>query len=186
MLEASAVTAGDIMTRDVATVAPNTSLLDTVKLMAARRVSGVPVLDKSGAIVGIVSEGDLVRWHEGYSERQARWLDLLADGFELAPSFVEGIRARSQTADAVMSKNVVTVEEDTPAREIATLLHTRSIKRVPVIRDGKLVGIVARSDLVRAFAEKLGESAPAAQPLPHTVDEALRRAREEAAGHGPR
>ena len=92
MLDEAVFTAGDLMTRDVAVVHPETSLLDAVKLMAKRRISGVPVVDDAGSIVGMMSEGDLVRWHEGYTERQARWLDMLADGFELAPEVLRGIQ----------------------------------------------------------------------------------------------
>ena len=80
MLDEASVTAGDIMTRDEAVVHPEMSLLQAVKLMVQRRISGMPVVDDSGTIVGIISEGDLVRWHEGYNERQARWLDMLAEG----------------------------------------------------------------------------------------------------------
>ncbi len=90
MLDEAVFTAADLMTRDVAVVHPETSLLEAVKLMAKRRISGVPVVDDAGSIVGVMSEGDLVRWHEGYTERQARWLDMLADGFELAPEFLAG------------------------------------------------------------------------------------------------
>lgn len=181
MLDEAIVTAGDIMTRDVAVVHPETSLIDAVKLMARRKVSGVPVVDERGAVIGMMTEGDLVRWHEGYTAKQAHWLDMLADGFELAPSFIEGIRAQQQTVKAVMSPGVTTVVEDTPAREIATLMHTKGIKRVPVMRDGMLVGIVARSDLIRALAQKLEETV-GSQPQQAfgTVDESLRRAREEA------
>jgi predicted transcriptional regulator len=92
MLDEAVVVAGDLMTRDVAVVHPETSLLEAVKLMAKRRISGMPVVDDAGAIVGVLSEGDLVRWHEGYTERQARWLDMLAEGGHLAPAFLEGIR----------------------------------------------------------------------------------------------
>src|ERR1700760_2152518 len=91
MLDEAVFTASDLMTRDVAVVHPETSLLDAVKLMAERRISGVPVLDDDGRIVGMLSEGDLVRWHEGYTERQARWLDMLGDGFLLAPAILERI-----------------------------------------------------------------------------------------------
>ncbi|HQT77205.1 MAG TPA: CBS domain-containing protein [Rhodopila sp.] len=181
MLDEAVVTAGDIMTRNVVVVHPETSLIDAVRLMAGRRVSGMPVLDDAGNVIGMMTEGDLVRWHEGYTAKQAHWLDMLADGFALAPSFVEGIRAQQQKVKAVMSPGVTTVVEDTPAREVATLMHTKGIKRVPVLRDGKLVGIVARSDLIRALAQKLGETA-AGQPdaAVGTLNEALRRAREEA------
>ena len=180
MLDEAVITAGELMTRDVAVVHPETSLLDAVKLMAHRRISGMPVADEAGNLVGMISEGDLVRWHEGYTERQARWLDMLAEGFELAPSFVEGIRLAQHTVKNVMSPGATTVTEDTSAREVARLMHSKNIKRVPVVRDGKLVGIVARSDLVRALAAKLGEKPPPA-PEPKTLNEALRRGREKTA-----
>jgi CBS domain-containing protein len=178
MLDEAAFTAADLMTRDVAVVHPETSLLDAVKLMAHRRISGMPVVDDAGTIVGILSEGDLVRWHEGYTERQARWLDMLADGFQLAPEFVEGIQVQRRKVKSVMSAGVTTVTEDMPARDVAHLMHTKNIKRVPVVRDGKLVGIVARSDLVRALAQKLEEKPAASATRAGTPNEALRRGRD--------
>lgn len=185
MLDEDVVTAGDVMTRDVAVVHPETSLIEAVKLMASRRISGMPVVDESGAIVGMLSEGDLVRWHEGYSAKQMRWLDMLADGFALAPSFLEGIRAEQHKVKAVMHPGAVTVTEGVPAREIATLMHSKGIKRVPVLRDNTIVGIVARSDLVRALARKLEQRGGDASPDFETVDESLRRGREEALGRSP-
>jgi CBS domain-containing protein len=177
MLDEAIFTAGDLMTRDVAVVHPETPLLEAVKVMAHRRISGLPVVDDAGAIVGMLSEGDLVRWHEGYTEKQARWLDMLAGGFALAPDFLEGIREQHRRVKFVMSSGATTVSEETPARDIAHLMHTMSIKRVPVVRDGKLVGIVARSDLVRALARKLEEK-PVASAAPATgLDQALRRGR---------
>ena len=116
------------MTRDVAVVNPETSLLDAAKLMAKRKISGMPVVDHDGTIVGMLSQGDLVRWHEGYSERQARWLDMLADGFQLAPAFLEGIREQQRKVKSVMAHGVTTVTEATPAREVAHLMHTKNIK----------------------------------------------------------
>jgi len=179
MLDDAVVTAGDVMTRDVAVVHPETSLLDAVKVMATRRISGMPVTDHTGAIVGMLSEGDLVRWREGFSARQMRWLDMLAEGSALAPSFIEGIRAEQYKVKAVMSPGAFTVTEDVAARDIAGLMHAKGIKRVPVMRDGKLVGIVARSDLIRALAEKLAERSRRAETLFETIDEALRHGREE-------
>ncbi len=178
MLDEAVITAGDLMTRDVAVVHPETRLLEAVKLMARRRISGMPVVDDAGTIIGMISEGDLVRWHEGYTDRQARWLDMLADGFELAPAFVEGIREQSHRVKSVMSPGAVTVTEETPARDVARLMYDKNIKRVPVVRGGKLVGIVARSDLVRALAEKLADR-PSPAVEPKTLDEALRRGREK-------
>ncbi|HME24842.1 MAG TPA: CBS domain-containing protein [Acetobacteraceae bacterium] len=181
MLDEAVFTAGDLMTRDVAVVHPETSLLDAVKLMAQRRISGMPVVDDAGTIVGMISEGDLVRWHEGYTERQARWLDMLADGFELAPAFLHGIQEQHRKVKTVMAHGVTTVTEDTPARDIARLLYAKNIKRVPVVRDGKLVGIVARSDLVRALAQKLEEKPAAAATERGTLNESLRRGRDKTA-----
>lgn len=179
MLDEAIFTAGDLMTRDVAVVHPETSLLEAVKLMAERRISGMPVVDAKGAIVGMLSEGDLVRWHEGYTEKQIRWLDMLAEGGNLAPIFLAGIRDQHHKVRTVMAKGATTVTEDTPARDIAQLMCVENIKRVPVVRDGQLVGIVARSDLVRALARKLGETSTAAALELETLNEALRRKREE-------
>lgn len=179
MLDEAIFTAGDLMTRDVAVVHPETSLLEAVKLMAQRHISGMPVVDDAGNIIGMLSEGDLVRWHEGYTERQVRWLDMLAEGFDLAPAFLQGIQEQQRKVKSVMSAGVTTVTEDTPARNVAHLMYDRNIKRVPVVRDGKLVGIVARSDLIRALAQKLDEKSAAATFERETLNEALRRRREE-------
>ena len=178
MLDEAKVLASDIMTRDVAVVRPETTLLAAVKLMASRGISGLPVVDDRGTLVGMMSEADLLRWHEGFSEREARWLDLLAEGHELAPDFLREVREQHRKIKALMSPKPITVAETTPAREIASLMHTHGIKRVPVLREGKLVGIVTRADLVRALAQKLSEK----ETPPHrriSLDEALRRGREE-------
>jgi len=179
MLDDAIFVAGDLMTRDVTVVHPETSLLEAVNLMAQRKISGMPVVNAAGAIVGVLSEGDLVRWHEGYTARQAHWLDMLADGFELAPAFLKGIQEQNRKVKSVMSAGATTVTEDTPAREVAHLMYSKNIKRVPVVRDGKLVGIVARSDLIRALAQKLGEMAADENFEQETLNEALRRRREE-------
>jgi CBS domain-containing protein len=179
MLEEAIYTAADLMTRDVAVAHPDMSLLDAVKVLAHRHISGMPVVDDAGTIVGMLSEGDLVRWHEGYTERQARWLDMLAEGHDLAPEFMHGIQEQHRKVKMVMSRGAKTVTEDMPAREIARLMYANNIKRVPVVRDGKLVGIVARSDLVRALAQKLEEMPGGPTTQRQSVDEALRRRREE-------
>ena len=192
MFDESRFVASDIMTRDVAVVHPEATLLAAVKLMASRGISGLPVVDERGTLVGMMSEADLLRWHEGFSQREARWLDLLAEGHELAPDFLREVQEQHRKIKALMSPTPITVTETTPAREIAALMHAQGIKRVPVLRDGKLVGIVTRTDLVRALAQKLGEmEPPPPRPRPITVDEALRQGREEAlanvrAGRGPR
>src|SRR5689334_1563512 len=129
--------------------------------MATRQVSGLPVVDEHGTLVGMISEGDVLGWHEEFSDREGRWFDLLADGFELAPDFLREVQEQHRKIKAVMSSNTITVSETTAARDIASLMHTHGIKRVPVMRDGKLVGIVSRADLVRALAQKLDQIEPA-------------------------
>jgi CBS domain-containing protein len=179
MLDEAKILANDIMTRDVAVVHPETTLRAAVKLMASRRISGLPVVDEDGTVVGMMSEGDVLGWREGFSEREARWFDLLAEGFELAPDFLREVQKQRRKIKTLMSTNPITVTETTPAREIASLMLAHGIKRVPVMRDGKLVGIVTRADLVRALAQKLSEMEP--PPPRHTsVDEALRQGRKEA------
>jgi CBS-domain-containing membrane protein len=130
MLDEAADTAGDLMTRDVAVAqAPDTSLLEAVRLTAQRRISGMPVVDDYGTIVGMMSEGDLIRWHEGYAERQARWLDMLADGTEIAPALLKEIQEHHRETKSVTSAGATTVTEDTLAREIAQLMCVKNIKR---------------------------------------------------------
>ncbi len=155
MLENSALTAADLMTRDVITVHPETPLREAAQTLVRSRIGGMPVVDAEGTMVGILSEGDLVRWTEEPGERQAWWLNMLADGFDLAPDFLKEIRSEHARVRAVMQKEVVSVPETMSAREIAKVMSERHFKRVPVVRDGKLVGIVARADLVRALADSI-------------------------------
>jgi CBS domain-containing protein len=177
MLDEAKIVARDIMTRDVAVVHPETTLLDALKLMASRRVSGLPVVDEHGTLVGMMSEGDVLGWHEGFSEREARWFDLLADGFELAPDFLREVQEQRRKIKAVMSSNPITVIETTVAREIASLMHAHGIKCVPVMRDGELVGIITRADLVSGAGAEARRTRASAAP----VDQ---RRRSIAAGKG--
>jgi CBS domain-containing protein len=180
MLEQAAFTAGDLMTRDVAVVRPDASLRDAVRAMSSKGISGIPVVDSGGALVGMLTEGDLLRWHEGYSHQQAHWLEMLAEGLELAPDFLKGILEQNSMVRTVMTKPVITVTEEMPAREVAQLMYAKNIKRTPVVRDGRMVGIVSRSDLIRALSQRLDEilgGPPETQPV--KLNEALRRARED-------
>jgi len=113
----------------------------------------VPVVDAAGAPVGMVSEGDLIGRDE--TDREARrdwWLTLLAEGGTLNADFVASLRASERSARDAMASPVVTVGEETEIGEVARLLTAHRIKRVPVLRDGQIVGIVSRADLVRALA----------------------------------
>ena len=155
MFDNSLIFAEDLMTRDVATVHPETSLLTAVKLMATRHISGLPVVDDVGKPVGMLTEGDLLRWHGEFSERQAWWLDHLADGTDLAPSFLAVLKAEKRKVAGIMAHEVMTVTPETSARDIAKLFFEKNIKRVPVVKDDKIMGLVSRADLIRAMQQEL-------------------------------
>src|SRR5690242_16090992 len=121
MLDDAKFLASDIMTRDVVVVQPETTLLVAVKLMALRKISGLPVVDEQGTLVGMMSYGDLLRWHEGFSALETRWLNELADGFELASDFLSEIQEQHRKIKVLMSPSPTTVTDTTPAREIASL-----------------------------------------------------------------
>lgn len=159
MLDESAYRAEDLMTRDVSVVRPETPLRDAVRIMAERQVTGLPVVNDAGVLIGMITEGDLVRWREGLPEQEQHWLETLGEGYEIAPTFMEALLAERHTVKHVMKRGpVVTVTEDTPARQIASLMHAKGVKRVPVMRDDQMIGIVSRSDLVRGLARALEES----------------------------
>ena len=152
MLENSKLTAADIMTREVCTVFPHTSLRYVAKLLSERRISGVPVVDDSGAVIGMVTENDLLQWSDRPGETQAWWLDMLADGFDVAPGFLDVVQSERDKVSTAMSTEITGVSEQASVADIARLMVDRGVKRVPVLRDGHLVGIVSRADLVRAIA----------------------------------
>jgi CBS domain-containing protein len=140
----------DVMTRHVVSVTPDTSIGAAAELMLERRISGLPVIEKSGKLVGMISEGDLLRRVEAKTERKRpRWLELFAANSQLAAEYVKS--HASHVAD-VMTSEVVTVTEETPIGDVAERLETKRIKRVPVVRGGKVVGIVTRSNVLRAVA----------------------------------
>jgi CBS domain-containing protein len=148
----------DVMTTGVITVDPDTSVQAVAKLLSERGISGVPVVDAAGRLVGIVSEGDLLHRVETRTERRPErltgrrrswWLDTIGSTQELARDYV---KSHGRTAGAVMTRDVISVTDMTELADVAMLLETKRIKRVPVLRDGKLVGIVSRANLVRALA----------------------------------
>jgi len=144
--------ARDIMTTDVVSARAETSTRDVARMLLQNGISAVPVVDPAGAPIGMVSEGDLIsRSEAAWAARRDWWLALLAEGTGLHPEFLASMRA-PQIARDVMVAPVVTVTESTDAHEIARLLTEHRIKRVPVLRDGKVVGIVSRADLLRAMA----------------------------------
>ena len=144
--------AADVMVTNVITVGPQASVLDVAELLLSSRISGVPVVGKSGELLGIVSEGDLMRRAEvGTGRRRPWWLALFIGKEALAAEFV---KEHSRKVTDVMTRDVITVSLDTSLFAIATLLERNAIKRVPVMRDGKLVGIVSRANLLQALASR--------------------------------
>lgn len=160
--------AKDLMTTNVITVTPETPVREIARLLSTRHISAVPVVGPDGRILGIVSEGDLMRRPEtGTERRRSWWLTLLTGPEELAQEYV---KTHGRRASEVMTRDVVTVAEDTPVSAIARLLEERRIKRVPVVGAGRLVGIVSRADLLRGLAT--WPTAPAAPS--HPDDRAIR------------
>jgi CBS-domain-containing membrane protein len=150
--------AREIMTKDVVTVSPDTSTPQVAQRLLEHKISAVPVIDSSGMVIGMVSEGDLVGRNDAdREERRDWWLSLIAEGEALHPDFLASLRRPELTARDVMSAPVIRITETTDDIEIARLLATHRIKRVPVVRDGHLIGIVSRADLLRGFAAERAE-----------------------------
>lgn len=142
--------AHQIMARHVITVGAETSILDAAKLMMEHHVSGLPVVDGAGRLVGILSESDFLRRSEiGTQRRRPRWLQFFLGSGSAATDFVH---ERGRTVGEIMSYDPITVTEETTLPDLVELMEKKSIKRLPVMRDGQLVGIVTRSDLLRAVA----------------------------------
>jgi CBS domain-containing protein len=147
------LTAADIMTRDVTTTRPDASVAEVAKLLSDNEISAVPVCDTGGKVVGMLSEGDLLRPVGSESTtKRASWLNLLAEGTDLAPAFLEAISLPNRGVRNLMITPAITVPADASVSDMADLMLRHHIKRLPVLRDGKLVGIVSRADLVRTLA----------------------------------
>src|SRR4051794_5275803 len=144
------LTASDVMTTEVVTVTPETSIHEIAMLLHAKHISGVPVVASDNTVVGIVSEGDLITHAEVIGEqRRSWWLRLFEDQSALAQVYA---KTHGRAARDVMISHVITVPPTATLAEIAKLLEHNRIKRVPVIRDGKLAGIITRGNLLQALA----------------------------------
>ena len=149
--------AAEIMSLGVATVRPDTTVSEAARTMLQFGVSGLPVIDTSGKLVGIVTEGDFLRRAEMGTERQRpRWLEFLLGPGRLAQEYVH---SHGRKVEEIMTPDVVTVSEHTPLQEVVRLMETRRIKRVPVVSNTeahKIVGIISRANLVQALARLRG------------------------------
>lgn len=166
--------AKDIMTTTVVTVEPDATVRDIAKRLIANSISAVPVVERDGKLIGIISEGDLMRRVDIGTERQPSWwLSFLMSGSDEAAR--EFVKTHGRQAADVMTRTVITVREDTPVPEIAELLEKHQIKRVPVVRGDKVVGIVSRANLIRGLAAQRAVEAPTAgdQTLKSAVEKAM-------------
>ena len=142
--------AADVMTPNVITVSPEADVQEIARLLLDNNISALPVVDDNQKVLGIVSEGDLMRRVETGTERRKSWWLQLLEGNN--PS--EYIKTHARKAREIMTRDPVTVSEDESLRRIAKLLERHHIKRVPVVRDGRLVGIVSRANLLQGFSAK--------------------------------
>jgi len=149
-MEEGTMLARDVMTRKVISVASDASVMQAAALMLKHQISGLPVIDSSGILLGIVSEGDFLRRAElGTQRRRARWLEFLIGPGRLANEYVH---ACGRKVTEIMTPNPHTATETTPLTEVVEAMERHRIKRVPVVCGGRLVGIVSRADLLRAVA----------------------------------
>jgi CBS domain-containing protein len=147
--------AREVMTSPVVSASEDTPVRKIARILVENRISAIPILDNSGAPIGMVSEGDLIGRDQSQSDtRREWWLALLAEGEELSAEFLSNFRRPEHVASDVMSKPVVTVEEHTDIGEIARLFAAYRIKRVPVVRNGQIVGVVSRENLLRTLVSE--------------------------------
>jgi CBS domain-containing protein len=150
--------AQDVMTQYVVYVGPDDTIARAVRAMLQNDISGLPVLDVNGALVGMITEGDLLRRAEtGTERRRPRWMEFFVGPGQLADDYVH---THGRKIREIMTTDPVTVTEDTPLDEVVTVMEKRRIKRVPVVRGDKVVGIISRANLLHALARLAGETKP--------------------------
>jgi CBS domain-containing protein len=160
--------ASDIMTPDVISADPDATVLQAARYMLQHHISGLPVIDKTGALVGILSEGDFLRRRETHTDRRpSRWLEFLMGPGKLAAQYTH---THGSKVSEVMTTNLHTVSEDTPLEKIVEMMERYRIKRVPVLRGNKVVGIVTRANLMHAMV-----SLARGEPKAATGDAAIRQ-----------
>ena len=163
--------AKDVMTTNVVTVQIGTGVPEIARLLLKHRISAVPVVDADQRILGIVSEGDLMRRTETDTEiRHSWWLEAMLSTEDRAREY---IKVHGRKAGDVMTRDLVSVTEETPLYEIARLLEKHHVKRVPVTRDGRLIGIVSRANLLHGFAAKEAKTTGPSSSDDQTIRENL-------------
>ena len=159
----------DIMSTRVISIAPDASILEAIRLMLQNHISGLPVIDPSGALVGMVTEGDFLRRSEtGTEHKRPGWLEFLLGPGRLADEYVH---THARRVSDVMTREPVTIAEDAGLDEAVEIMERRRIKRLPVVRGGQVVGIVSRANLLHALVSLAVASPP---PPMTTTDVAIR------------
>jgi CBS-domain-containing membrane protein len=154
--------AADVMVPNVITVGVNASIGEVAAILLKNQISAAPVVNEKGELVGIVSEGDLMRRPEiGTIKRHSWWLELISNKWASANEY---IKSHSRKVDDVMTRDVITAKPDTPLGDIAGLLERNRIKRVPIVDARKLVGIVSRANILQALASATKKLASLATP----------------------
>ena len=142
--------ASDMMTAPVKSIHPDATIGEAIALLLSERVSGLPVTDEQGRLVGIVSEGDFLHRAEiGTARRRSRWIEFLLGPGEIAESYVQ---SHGRKVGEVMTRDVVTVSEGTSLTDVVDVMEKHNVKRLPVVSGELLVGIITRSDLLRALS----------------------------------
>ncbi|WP_245185807.1 CBS domain-containing protein [Falsiroseomonas frigidaquae] len=169
--------ARDLMTPEPVTFQPGTPIAVAARAMAERGFSGAPVVDAEGRLLGMLTEGDLLRRLAAPADAPQSWI---AGLFQSASAQADRFaRAHGQTAGDAMTRGAVTATEDTPVETLAKAMEERAIRRIPVLRDGRLVGIVSRADLIRALLQ------PKEELVADAPDERIRRALAKAMKEQP-
>lgn len=159
----------DVMTTRIVSVSPQARISQAVELMVRHRISGLPVIDEAGALVGMVSEGDFLRRAEiGTQKPRPHWLAAFLHPGKLAENYAE---AHGRRIDEVMTQDVLTIPETASLQEAVSMMESNDIKRLPVLRNGKPVGIVTRADIVHALLGHVG----AGREAPAVSDAEIRR-----------
>jgi CBS domain-containing protein len=173
----------NIMTTPVISVEPSASIREAAALMLAHRISGLPVVKRDGTLIGMVTEGDFLRRGElGTERKRSWWLEIFVSPGKIADEYVH---THGRKVEEVMSDDVVTTYMNAPLEEVVETMSRHRVKRLPVVENGKVVGIVARSDLLRALARTQPSNDPVA-----VSDERIRTdieaelAKQSWSGHG--
>ncbi len=154
--------AKDVMTKKVISVGPEDTILRAIRLMLQNKISGLPVIDMSGQLVGVVTEGDFLRRGENETlHRPPRWIEFLMGPGPLATEYVH---SHGRKVREVMTNEVRSVTEDTPLEEVVNVMEKYHVKRVPVLHENKVVGIISRANIVRAVAKVAWQTAKAGVP----------------------